>query len=237
MSGLALSEARIERAALVTEEAMGRLDVLIAGSETIFVSETATGLRFDPETPLEVWARLVVRLIVAHKRVEWALADAVNFGEAAFGDLYGQWVQETGLNKRTLTNYARIGRLIEPARRRAQVSFSHHEAVVSLPAPEQEKLLDRAVEEGWSRYDLRDAVRIRKATLDAEAVRPPAEPSEPMLVWVPMRHELTPEARAELDRRLAGVGRRHAIGYERAWLDCLLYSEVRDAFVEWKNDV
>src|SRR5688572_5467921 len=116
-------QASIERAALVTEEAMAAGDVVIQGVETMWVSETPTGLAFDAETPIEVWARLTVRLIVQSKRLEFALADALVFGEQAYGDLYAQWATETGLNKRTLQNYARVGRAIEPARRRADISF------------------------------------------------------------------------------------------------------------------
>ena len=49
------------------------------------------------------------------------------------------------------------------------------------------------------------------------------------------KSDLTDEAREELDRRLAGIGRRHALGYERAWLDCLLYTEARDCFRVWRD--
>lgn len=232
----ALAQVSIERAALVTEEAMAARPVLLVGAETAFVAETPTGLAFDPETPLEVWAPLVVRLIVQSKRLEFALADAINFGEHAYRDVYEQWVAETGLNKRTLQNIARIGRLVEPARRRADVSFSHHEAVAMLPAEHQDDLLEAAVAQGWSRYDLRDKVRERKEQLADRSVaasREPADPDEPM-VWVPMRHELVAEFLAMLEQRLAGVGKRHAVGYERGFLDGLLCGAVEDAFKEWR---
>lgn len=226
----ALTQDRIERAGLVTEDVMAAGAVLLDGAETVFVSETATGLAFDPETPIEVWAPLVVRLIVQHKRIEFALADAINFGEMAYSDIYEQWVQETGLNKRTLQNYARIGRLIEPARRRASVSFSHHAEVVSLPVPEQEKLLDRAEAQGMTRYDLRDAVRDRKRQLEDAA----ATPDEP-LCWTPTRSDLSEQAREFLDQKLAGVGRRHSIGYEAGFIACLVWLQQEDCFKEWRS--
>src|SRR5690348_9706770 len=98
---------------------------LVRGDEAWYVQETATGLTFADDTPIELWGALVERLQRQQKVIEWALADAINFGEQAFGEVYAQWVDETGLSKRTLQNIARIGRLIEPARRRADVSFSH----------------------------------------------------------------------------------------------------------------
>ena len=219
----------LQYAAAVTEESMTRVNVLISGSETVFVDETPTGLIFEDDTPIEVWARLTVRLIVQSKRIEWALADAITFGEHAYGDLYAQWVDETGLTKRTLQNIARIGRAIPAARRRAAVSFAHHAEVASLPIPEQESLLEAAESAGMTRYDLRDAVRERKRRLEDQS----AAPDEPTLVWIPQKSDLTDEARVELEQRLAGIGRRHAIGYERAWLDALVWVEARDCFGEW----
>lgn len=204
---------------------------LVLPAEQPYVTETATGLTFDPGTPIEVWGALTERLQRQAKRIEWALADALIFGENAYSEDYAQWVEETGLAKRTLQNIARIGRAIEPARRRADVSFSHHAEVITLPVPEQEKLLDRAESVGMTRYDLRDAVRERKRQIEDQAATPEPE----SLVWVPQLSDLTDEARDELDRRLAGIGKRHAIGYERAWLDCLVFTEQREMFREWKN--
>jgi hypothetical protein len=217
-------ENALEIAALVTEEAMAQLDVLIQPAEA------PTGLAFEWDTPLPIWSVLTVRLIVQHKRLEWAIADAVNFGRDAYGDLYAQWVQETGLAKRTLTNYARIGQLMEPARRRADVSFSHHAEVVTLPVPDQEKLLDRAEAAGMSRYDLRDAVRERRKELEGTAVD---EPPAPLPISAA---DLTDEAREALTYRLAGVGARHRTGYERAWLDCIVWLEARDCLTRWPED-
>lgn len=221
----------LERAALVTEEAMQRQDVLVSEAEAPFVRETATGLAFAPDTPIEVWALLTVRLIVQHKRIEFALADAINFGRDAYGDLYAQWVQETGLNKRTLQNYARIGLLVEPARRRATMSFSHHEAVASLPPAEQESLLDAAEGAGMTRYELRDAVRERREQLRGRAVDASGAPipDEP-LCWRPTLEDLTDDARAALEAHAPGG--RHRTGYVAGFLAALVWTDTVDAFKE-----
>jgi hypothetical protein len=203
---------------------------LVLFMEQDWVTETPTGLVFAEDTPLAVWAGLTTRLLRQRKVLEWAIADAINFGEAAYGEMYSQWVEETGLAKHTLTNIAAVGRRVELSRRRDNVSFSHHAEVAYLPVPDQEKLLDTAESAGWTRYELRDAVRERKDQLRGRETEPPDS-----LVWVPQKSDLTPEARCELERRLAGVGKRHAIGYERAWLDCLLYTDQQDAFTDWKG--
>lgn len=204
---------------------MTRLSVLISGHETAFVSETPTGLQFDGETPIEVWAPLTVRLIVAHKRLEWALADCINFGESAYGDLYAQWVTETGLSKKTLANIASVGRSIERSRRREALSFAHHAEVAYLPIPEQNRLLEAAERASLTRYELRDEAREVRERLKG---RDTSEPDS--LVWTPQKSDLTAEAREELERRLSGIGKRHAVGYERGFLDALLYSDQRDSF-------
>jgi hypothetical protein len=207
-------------------------DILVQGHEHDYVTETATGLRFRPDTPIEVWGALVERLQRQQKVIEWALADALNFGDDAYGEDYAQWVEETGLAKRTLQNIARIGRAIEPARRRADVSFAHHAEVVTLPVPEQESLLEAAERQGMTRYDLRDAVRERKRQIEDRSVTDEVDES---LAWTPQPSDLTDDARAVLDGKLAGIGKRHRIGYERGFIDALLWVEARDCFTEWKS--
>lgn len=225
----------IERAALVTEAAMTGLSVLISGHETAWVSETPTGLAFDADTPLEVWAPLTVRLIVQSKRIEFALADAINFGELAYGDLYSQWVEETGLAKRTLQNIARVGRLIEPARRRADLSFSHHAEVASLPADEQNRLLEAAERAGMTRYELRDAVRSDREQAERRARAMVDGDTGGPSIWVPTRDDLTADARLALETVLAEVGHRHRVGVEAGFVRALVYADQRDCFIVWRG--
>lgn len=45
---------------------------LLMPHESAYVTETATGLTFHPETPLEVVGPLIERLTRQHKRIEWA---------------------------------------------------------------------------------------------------------------------------------------------------------------------
>jgi hypothetical protein len=80
-----------------------------------------------------------------------------------------------------------------------------------------------------TRYDLRDHVRERKRHLEDQPI------ADESLAWVPQPSDLTDDARAVLDGKLAGIGKRHRIGYERAWLDCLVYTDQTDAFREWRG--
>ena len=44
---------------------------------------------------------------------------------------------------------------IETVRRRTVLSWSHHREVAALPPAQQDKLLDEAEEEGWTRRERR----------------------------------------------------------------------------------
>ena len=203
---------------------------LLLDSELAYVTETPTGLAFDPTTPIELWAALVTRLQRQSKVIEWALADAINFGDQAFGEMHAQWVDETGLAKRTLQNIARIGREIPPARRRADVSFSHHAEVITLPISEQEALLDRAESAGMTRYDLRDAVRERKRALEGQAVDAAGEPvCLAELAWCPDESDLTEDARRSMNSA-APLGRLRS-AWISGYLRALIWADQESAFL------
>lgn len=207
-------------------------NALVLAPEARYVSETSTGLSFSPEMPIEVWGELVTRLQRQQKLIDWALADAINFGEQAYGEDYAQWIDETGLSKRTLQNIARIGRAIPAARRRAEVSFSHHAEVITLPVADQERLLDAAERAGMTRYDLRDAVRERKRELagGAQTIDGDVIDAADVLGWVPMESDLTDQARAALEQH-APQGRLR-MAYVTGWLRAMVWAEQRDAFRE-----
>ena len=52
--------------------------------------------------------------------------------------------------KGTLMNYASVARRVPRSKRRAELSWSHHETVASRDFAEQDQWLDRAVTEGFS---------------------------------------------------------------------------------------
>lgn len=210
---------------------------LLRAAEIVYVQETDTGLVFASDTPLEVWGALVERLIRQHKRIEWAIGDAINFAEQAYeGHKYEQWIEQTGLSENTLSTMRWVAERIDPLRRRKDVGWSHHREVAALAPAVQDRLLEEAADKGMTRWEVRQAAKVEREKAEGLAVDATGAPVEPTesLVWVPQRDELTDEACEELDRRLAGMGKQYRIGYERAWLDCLLWTEQREMFLEWK---
>jgi hypothetical protein len=209
--------------ALSLQETLPAENALVLLPEAHYVTETDRGLEFKPDTPIEVWGSLTERLIIAHRKLEFSIADAINFGEQAYGEQYAQWVEETGLSKRTLQNIARIGRLVPPSRRRAHVSFSHHEAVAMLQAEDQERMLDLAEERGMTRYELRDAVRDLKRQERAQA--PESVARRPDVT------DLTSEARRALkDARIAAGN--VSDDFAKGWVAALAWSGAELAFEE-----
>jgi N6-adenosine-specific RNA methylase IME4 len=122
---------------------------------------TAQSFYLLPEgIPREDFVALAKRLVAAEKHIQWALGNLWIYGERNYGD--GQRLaDEIGVNYKTVRNLAAVVRRFELSRRRDNLSFSHHEAVAALPAPEQDEWLDRAERDDLSVTKLRQAVKVQ----------------------------------------------------------------------------
>lgn len=212
-------------------------NALVLLPEAYYVRETETGLVFRPDTPIEVWGALMERLVRQEKRIQWAIGDAINFAEQAYdGHKYEQWVEQTGLSENTLSTMRWVAERIDPLRRRKDVGWSHHREVAALPADVQDRLLDRAEDKGLTRWDVRKAAQVEREKLggSAETVDGTAL-DEPALAWRPTKDDLTDDARAALESKLAEVGKSYRVGVEAGFIWALVFTEARDCFREWKN--
>ena len=208
-------------------------NALVLAPEARYVQETDTGLVFDADTPIEVWGSLTERLIRQHKRIEWAIGDAIRFGEQAYGDdRYTQWIEETGLSENTLNTYRWVAERIEPLRRRKDVGWSHHREVAALPAPVQETLLDRAESAGMTRWEVRQAAKAEREKLEGRAVDASGAPTEPAddLEWRPTRADLVDECRARLEIRLSEMSASKRSAFEAGWLSAHVEADALGCF-------
>jgi len=105
---------------------------------------TPTGLVISPGMPFEMWQALGASLGRIHNAIQWAIADWIRYGEAEYGEMYAQSIEDTGRSYRTLANYVWVAGKFEFSRRRENLSFSHHAEVAALPEQQQECLLDAA---------------------------------------------------------------------------------------------
>lgn len=77
------------------------------------------------------------------------LADALNYGQDAYGEDFSQAVegmrQALGLTPKTIANAQAIYKKIEPERRRDGITLGHYSVISALDPAEQDKLMDRAL--------------------------------------------------------------------------------------------
>ncbi|QTD99719.1 LmbU family transcriptional regulator [Streptomyces cyanogenus] len=118
-----------------------------------------TGLSLPPDFSLTEWKRFGKHLFLISDSSCWWLGDWLVYGQEKYPDRYRQAMDETGLDYKTLRNYAWIARRFALSERHPKVSFQHHAEVASLDPAARAMWLERAAREGWSRNMLRQQVR------------------------------------------------------------------------------
>jgi len=90
----------------------------------------------------------------------WSLGDWSNAHDRGYGDLRRAVEEgEIGVSYDYVKLCAHVARRIAPERRRAGLSFGHHQAVAALEVEDGDRLLAQAQLQNWSREDIRLAVR------------------------------------------------------------------------------
>ncbi|WP_043678207.1 LmbU family transcriptional regulator [Streptomyces xylophagus] len=118
-----------------------------------------SGLSFTSRQSLNIWEQVGTGLLSFADSSTWWIADWLVYGESEFQDRYYEAIKRTSLSYQTLRNYTWVARNFPLARRRQNLSFSHHLEVVALDQPEQDYWLRKAEAMGWSRNKLRGEVR------------------------------------------------------------------------------
>jgi len=116
---------------------------------------TETSLVIQSDINFDEWMGIGNFLKQVNKCVLWWLGDWLNFGENKYGEKYSQALDETDHSYGGLRNSAWVSGRIEMSRRRDNLSWSHHYEVAALPENKQDKYLQKAEENNWSRNRLR----------------------------------------------------------------------------------
>ena len=156
--------------ALDGDAAQHRQDWCGRSSNSPGARATLTAVQFDPLLPFEAWTYLGIKIARYSNGSRWWLGDWLLFGRHKYGSRYRDAIDATGLDYQTLRNYAVVARRFEPSRRREMLSFQHHAEVCALDDENQDRWLDRAIADGWSRSQLRR--RLRDSTPQLGASRP-----------------------------------------------------------------
>jgi N6-adenosine-specific RNA methylase IME4 len=136
------------------------------------VTFTATGAVVDGKPSFEVWREALAVARRAESGALWWVGDLLNYGEAVYGKSYSQAMDATGLDYQTVKVAKWVASRIELVRRRTNLSFAHHREIAPLDPEEQNRWLDRAEHEGWTRSELRRQIqqeRGRAALTEAGA--------------------------------------------------------------------
>jgi len=91
-----------------------------------------------------------------NRSVMWYLGDMINYGEKKWGDKYTQAMDASNYDYDTCYRAAYVASKFPQDRRRADLSWNHHRALVDLGPERQDVLLEHASDEGLSVQGLKD---------------------------------------------------------------------------------
>ena len=121
---------------------------------------TGTGLRLQANLTREQWLGVGETLSQMDKALAWWVGDWFIYGEQNYNEDYSQgFALFEHKDYAKVTNVIRVASAFSFARRRANLSFSHHAELAAMPEVEQEQWLDRAAEEHMSHKRLRITIR------------------------------------------------------------------------------
>lgn len=117
-------------------------------------SVTEHGITFIPETSRDQWLVAIQRLCGMYEGVELTkqrtlmlLADALNWGQDAFGEEFAQAIDNTraslGLSPKTIANAQAVYKRIEVSRRREGITLGHYSVIAALEVGEQDRYVEQ----------------------------------------------------------------------------------------------
>jgi len=125
---------------------------------------SATGLMLPDNLPTEQWSELVKDLVAARSGANFALGDALNFGQdRKYGETYTHASEITGLTTKHLCNVAWVTRRVTFSFRNEKLDWSHHVYVAPLKPDDQVRFLNLAVEKHLNPIQLKNLIRAERA--------------------------------------------------------------------------
>jgi hypothetical protein len=118
---------------------------------------------FSPSVDFRAWIEIGRHVGIHANASLWWLGDWLIHGRENYGRCYRRGITHTGLEYKTLRNYAVVARRFDVSRRRDTLSIQHHAEVFVLTPEEQDHRLDRAEAEAWPRNELRRRLRAERA--------------------------------------------------------------------------
>ncbi len=172
---------------------------------------TALGLVMPEDMALEGWAAVGRKLCRADAVMKWWLGDWAAFGLRKYGQLK-EFAEANEINYQSLRDMAWVSQSVALSRRRDNLEWSFHREVAALPAREQARWLDRAVDEKLPVAGLRQQIRLAKGEQnalesDGPAVKFALKSADDLEHWLKSRPAefWTEERRVAVKERLSGI--------------------------------
>jgi hypothetical protein len=123
------------------------------------------------------------KLAQVNRAAGFLLGDWVNHGEQVYGERFAQAADATGYDPATLRNFASVAWQIPSARRREELTFGHHQAVIGIKdETRRDELLERAASDGMTVERLRTEAKAYRTAQEPSPIpvaEPPVQFSEP----------------------------------------------------------
>lgn len=134
-------------------------DVVYIASMPPSVHISTVGVTFTEDISEADWSRLLQVLARTEDAVQFAIGDALNYGESKYGETYSQAMDATGRTYQALANYVWVSRAVPMEVRNPNLSWTRHRIVAKLPPNEQRDMLTAAENNQWTVDELAEVVR------------------------------------------------------------------------------
>lgn len=118
------------------------------------VSLTSVGLTVVGTLGFDEWMELMSTLVRMETAFQFAIGDALLYGESKFGEKYSQAMDATGLSYQSLANMVWVSRHVPMSNRVDGVSWTHHRVIASVDPTDQRLLLEMARDSSMSATSL-----------------------------------------------------------------------------------
>lgn len=142
-------------------------------------SFTRSGLVLRRDITIEQLEALGLFLGISYSAIQFAMGDLMQQGVEIIGDEAYQAFkvfEDAGISEASQIQYKRVSERVTLARRRDELSWTHHRLVSYLEPEDQTKWLGLAVKHAWSKRQLDEALH------EADVYRLPSEKRRPYVM-------------------------------------------------------
>lgn len=140
-----------------------------------FYTVMERGIAFKPNVPQQVWLDAVEKICAMFEGAEMTkqralmmLADAMNYGEAEYGEMYSQAINglrsALGLTPKTIANAQWVYKKIHPYQRRDELTLAHYSLIAAFDPNEQEVFIAKALEDPQHTLTVKE---LKEAVIEA----------------------------------------------------------------------